>query len=91
MKPWKYPKIIETGRKTRSDGSRTNRPTSLMTLEKVIKEICRKRATHWWSGDQVSVALRVKKMIRGSKITEREVKVAIWRAYVDQGCCLLRS
>ena len=72
--------MIDTGRKIISAGSRINRPTSLMTLEKNMKESCNTRAIRCCSGDQLSVALVVKKMMRGSKRTDRDVNVAMCRA-----------
>jgi hypothetical protein len=36
MKPWKYPKRMERGRNMISEGSRMNRPTSLITLVHIM-------------------------------------------------------
>lgn len=91
MRPWKYPNRMEIGRKIRSDGSRTNRPINLTTLLTNIKIHCASMAYLAYSAEQDSVALRVRKIIKGSKAKDNEVKVAICKAYVDQGCWLGKS
>lgn len=80
MMPCKYPNITDTGKKIISDGSRMNKPTSLTHLVIDIQTSWATTAYNWSSEDQRAVAWKVKKMMRGSKRKDREVKVAMCKA-----------
>lgn len=87
MRPWKYPKRMETGKYLMSLGLRRNRPISLTTLVKANMNTNWDQNAYWRdSVVQSAVPHQRESRRRGSTRNASEVKVAMCRAYVHHGC-----
>lgn len=73
-------------------GSFLKSPTSFTTLVKAnMKMNCVQKAYLWDVGSQLAVPFQSETRSSGSTTKARDVKVAICKAYVHQGCCLKNS
>lgn len=81
MRPWKYPKTMDTGRKMTSLGFRMKSPMSFTAFVKPNMKTNWAQNAYWrFCNSQFAVAHQQEASSNGSMAKAREVKVAMWRA-----------